>query len=830
MRPDLPTGTVTFLFTDIEGSTRLLHALGPAAYADALAEHRGALREAFAAHGGVEVDTQGDAFFVAFPTPQGAAAAAAEGTSALADGPIRVRMGLHTGAPTLAGEGYVGVDVHRGARVAALAHGGQVVLSPATAALLDGAQVRDLGLHRLKDFEGAIRLLQLGLDEFPPLRTHGSVELPTPATRFLGRERELFQAVSLVYERDPRVLTILGPGGTGKTRFGLELARLLADEADGGSVFVALAPLRDPELVLSTIGDRLGAAAGNVDAIATRIGRKRTHVLCDNVEHLLPAAARPLAELAAAAPELRLLTTSREPLHIQGEVELDLPPLAEQEAVALFLERAQAVRPDLREDAAVAVLCARLDRLPLALELAAARTKLLSPEALLARLGESLDLLQGTRDADERHATLRATIGWSHDLLDPDEQRLFRRLAVFRGGATLESAEAVCDADLDTLASLLDKSLVRRRTGRLGEERFWMLETIREFAVERLETSGEADEVRRRHAERMLGIARSTHLSEDDDEPFDFDTALAEREDLRAALDWSAAHDPVLGLEIAVELERLPGSARACRGRCSGSRSFSAAAPKPRRAYAPEHCARSRDARTKGVHSRSSIPPTRRVSACSPSSTTSAGWPRSGCASDPAPTSRTTSSVARSYVEDCERVARGRYRVVESQASLFLGRFAARAGDLGASEAYLLRSRALASSVGWGWWEAMGLTLLLDLAFRRGELEAAEQHGRAALTIYAAEESRVWAVNALCGVAQVTLARGDLERAGVLWGAASAEGESVPGWDARVATWGSALASESRPKFLAAADRGRELDFWDGVAIALGEADDQTEP
>ena len=381
----------------------------------------------------------------------------------------------------------MGIDVHRGARVAALAHGGQIVLSPATAALLDGHELRDLGVHRLKDFEGGTRLAQLGAGEFPPLRSPGSVDLPTPATRFLGREHELFEAVSLVYDRDPRMLTILGPGGTGKTRFALELCRLLAEDADGGTVFCPLAPLREPELVLTTIAERLGAGSADAASIAARVGDKRTHVLVDNVEHLLPHAASPLALLAEAAPSLRLVVTSREALRVRSEVELDLPPLAEREAVDLFLARAQAVRPDLEEGEAVRALCARLDRLPLALELAAARTKLLSPDALLERLGASLDLLKGARDVDERHATLRATIAWSYDLLSEDEQRLFGRLAVFRGGCTLESAERVCDADLDTLASLLDKSLVRRRTGRLGEERFWMLETIREFAREKLD-------------------------------------------------------------------------------------------------------------------------------------------------------------------------------------------------------------------------------------------------------------------------------------------------------------------------------------------------------
>jgi predicted ATPase len=494
----LPAGTVTFLFTDIEGSTRLLHEVGPARYAEALAEHRRIVREAAAAHGGVEVDTQGDAFFIAFPTPGGAAAAAQAARDGLAAGRIRVRMGLHTGAPTVTGEGYVGEDVHRGARIAALAHGDQILVSPATAALLEAEPLRDLGRHRLKDFDGAIPIYQLGEREFPPLLTPGSVELPAPATPFLGREQELFDAVSLVYERDPRVLTIVGPGGTGKTRFSIELARLLGDDADGGTVFVPLAPLRDPEFVLPAVADRLGASAPDPAAIAARIGERRTHVVCDNLEHLLPGAARALAELVAAVPGLRLFATSREALRIQGEAELDLPPLVRDEAVALFCERAQAVRPDVTRTDAVVQLCERLDGLPLAVELAAARTKLLAPEALLDRLSDRLDALKGTRDAEERHMTLRATIAWSYDLLDEHEQALYASLGMFRGGCTLETAELVCDADLDTLASLLDKSLLRRRTGRLGEERYWMLETIREFALERLRESWREDDLRRR--------------------------------------------------------------------------------------------------------------------------------------------------------------------------------------------------------------------------------------------------------------------------------------------------------------------------------------------
>ena len=416
-RPELPTGTVTFLFTDIEGSTRILHALGPTAYASALEQHRELLRDAFAAAGGVEVDTQGDAFFVAFPTAVGAAEAASAAHARLDGGPVSVRIGLHTGAPLATGEGYVGGDVHRGARIAALAHGRQTLLSAATAALLDGVELRDLGLHRLKDFDGATRVYQLGLGDFAPLRSPGSVDLPTPVTPFLGRERELLDAISLVLEEDPRIVTIVGTGGIGKTRFALELARLCADEADGGTVFVPLAPLRDPAHVLAAVADRLGAASADTAGIAARVGEKRTHVVVDNVEQLLPDAALTLASLAAAAPALRLLLTSREALRIQGEAQFDLPPMTEHDAVELFLARAHAVRPDIARTAAVVELCERLDQLPLAVELAAARTKLLSPEAQLERLGARLDLLRGTRDADRRHATLRATIAWSYDLL-----------------------------------------------------------------------------------------------------------------------------------------------------------------------------------------------------------------------------------------------------------------------------------------------------------------------------------------------------------------------------------------------------------------------------
>lgn len=826
MRNDLPKGTVTFLFTDVEGSTRLLHELGPKAYADALDEHRWLLRGAFAAEGGIEVDTQGDAFFVVFPTAKGAVAAALAARDALSGGPIRVRIGLHTGAPVLGTEGYVGVDVHRAARVTALAHGGQILASPTTVALLDGQGAADLGLHRLKDFEGATRLHQIGDGVFPPLRTPGSIDLPTPATRFLGRDRELFEAVSLAFERDPRVFTILGPGGTGKTRFAIELARLLAEDAEGGTVFVPLAPLRDADLVLPALADRLGAAAPDARAVSARVGDRRTHVVVDNLEHLLPAAARPLAELAEHVPALRLVVTSREALRIQGEAQFDLPPLVSSDAVALFCERAQAVRPDVSASRTVTELCERLDRLPLALELAAARTKLLTPELLLDRLGDRLDALKGTRDADERHATLRATIAWSYDLLDEADQRLFARLSVFRGGCTLEMAAAVCDADLDTLASLLDKSLVRRRTGRIGEERYWMLETIRAFALEQLAESSEETALRRRHAERMLEIARQAHLTEDDDEPFEQNVALAEREDLRAALDWTPEHDPELGLELAVALENLwsahapdegvrrlrelleQGVGAHRRLRARALRVLAGSAHQERDFDLADPCYEESLRLFTEIDDRRGMASVR----------TRLAYRAAGTGD---------LALARRLVDESQRDAEGSWPLIEAQNTALLGQIAREEDKLDEAEDLLQRGRELASVLQWAWWEANMCILLLDLALRRGDVDEAERQGRQALAIDVEQEHAISAMHAVAGLARTALARDELERAGVLWGAVSERGKGI--WGLVAHPWFDALDVEMRPSFAAAFERGRELDLWDAAAIALGD-DSQTVP
>src|SRR6059058_3474999 len=418
MRRRLPSATVTFLFTDVEGSTRLLHELGAEAYAEALAEHRRVLRKLFSAEGGVEVDTQGDAFLFVFADALAGVAAAAATNVALEPGPIQIRIGLHTGEPLLTGEGYVGEDVHLGARIAAAGHGGQVLLSAATRALLNGG-VTDLGEHRLKDFSEPVAIFQLGEERFPPLKTISNTNLPRPASSFVGREQETAEVADLV--RGHRFVTLSGPGGSGKTRLSIEEASELVGEFKAGVFWVSLATVRDPALVLETVAQTLAAK----DGLADEIGERELLLLLDNLEQVVEASAQ-LASLVEVCPNLHLLVTSRELLRVRGEVEYPVPPLAEPEAVTLFCERS-----GLDPDATTAELCLRLDNLPLAVELAAARTGVLTPPQILDRLAQRLDLLKGGRDAEARQHTLRATIEWSYELLAEPEQRLFARLSVF---------------------------------------------------------------------------------------------------------------------------------------------------------------------------------------------------------------------------------------------------------------------------------------------------------------------------------------------------------------------------------------------------------------
>jgi predicted ATPase/class 3 adenylate cyclase len=504
----LTRGTVTLLFTDIEGSTRMLQELGEEAYVRALEDHRRLLRVAFARHGGVEVEMQGDSFHFAFTDPCAAVLAATEARRALDHHPwerepIRVRIGIHTGEPLVTGRLYAGLDVHRAARVMSAGHGGQVLLSERTSSLVradlpEGLSLRDLGEHRLKDLSAPQRLYQLGEEEFPPLASLYQTNLPVPATPFLGRERELQEVSALLADESTRLLTLTGAGGSGKTRLAAQAAADVSELYPDGVFWVGLAALRELALVSSTIAQVLGAT----DELAAHVGSMRMLLLLDNLEHLMPAAPG-LARLLAACPNLNLLVTSREPLHLSGEREYAVLPLRERDAVSLFQERVRAAGLALATNGEVAEICRRLDHLPLAIELAAARVKVLPPALLLERLEQRLPLLTGgARDLPERQRTLRATLSWSYDLLVPQEQRLFARLAVFAGGCTLEAAEEVCGADLDTLQSLVEKSLLRHTDGR-----FWMLETIREFAGEWLQESDEAEATRRLHAGFFVELA-----------------------------------------------------------------------------------------------------------------------------------------------------------------------------------------------------------------------------------------------------------------------------------------------------------------------------------
>jgi predicted ATPase/class 3 adenylate cyclase len=539
-----PEGEVTLVFSDIEGSTRLLEELGADEYREALREHRRIVREAYGRYSGYEVDYEGDAFFFTFASARDAVSAVSEAMAGLEDGPIAIRVGIHTGTPILDPPKYVGMDVHFAARVMSSAHGGQVVLSAATVAAIDPSNsllqaLSELGEHRLKDIGEAVPLYQLGDGSFPPLKTISNTNLPRPASSFLGREIELAEVVARI-EQGARLVTLTGPGGTGKTRLAVEAAATLVPEYKAGVFWVGLASLRDPALVTETIAQTLGAK----DSLAEHVGERELLLLIDNLEQVIEAAPE-LSALLSTCPNLTLLVTSRELLRIQGEVEYPVPPLASPEAVALFCERSQ-----LEPSGEIAELCVRLDSLPLAVELAAARTKVLSPAQILERLSSRLDLLKGGRDADPRQQTLRATIEWSYDLLSPAERQLFARLSVFAGGCTLEAAEEVVDADVDTLQSLVEQSLLR-----LTNERYWMLETIREFAGERLEESGDVATVSERHVQWILGVAE---VAEDElmgSAATSWSARLgAEFENIRAAVEWSLGKDPSLVLRLIAAL------------------------------------------------------------------------------------------------------------------------------------------------------------------------------------------------------------------------------------------------------------------------------------
>jgi predicted ATPase/class 3 adenylate cyclase len=582
------TGTSTFLFTDIEGSTRLIQATGDG-YAALLDEHRSLITEAVEAHGGRVFGSEGDALFSAFPSATGALGAAANAQRGLAahewpDGAeIRVRIGIHSGEALLTGGDYVGLALHQVARVAAAAHGGQVLVSEATRRLAvplpNGLELRDLGERRLKDLAAPERLYQLlgrGLsDKFPPLRTLDTKQnnLPLQLTSFVGRDELAAARAALA---GTRLLTLTGPGGTGKTRLALQLAAEASDDFPDGVFFVALDSVRDPKLVPAVVGSTLGLAIGGLvdplDALVDHLRDRHVLLVLDNFEQVVDAATD-VGRLLRETPLIKVIVTTRIVLRISGEQEFPVPPLglppesstaltAEQaaryEAVRLFVERAMAVQPSfaLTDENAPAVveIVQRLDGLPLAIELAAARTRVLAVSAIRARLDQHLSLLTGgARDLPARQQTLRGAIDWSYELLGEPDRRLFERFSVHAGGAFLTEVDTVCGpADelgedvLDGLSSLAEKSLVKAGLDGHEDPRFAMLVTIRDYAHERLAASAEYEQLARRHAHTYLALVESVASELTGRRARELTDRLeTDHDNLRVALDWAVQRGEV---------------------------------------------------------------------------------------------------------------------------------------------------------------------------------------------------------------------------------------------------------------------------------------------
>ncbi|MEA2460496.1 MAG: hypothetical protein QOH90_673 [Actinomycetota bacterium] len=811
---NLPSGTVTFLFTDIEGSTRLLEELGPDRYAAALAEHRSQVRAAFAAHLGVEVDTQGDAFFVAFPDAREAAAGAIEAQAALAGGPIGVRMALHTGRPTVTEEGYVGVDVHRAARICATAHGGQVVVSATTRTALGDTEIMDLGLHRLKDLGQPEKLFQLGTEKFPPLRSLNATNLPAQQGDLVGREADVAALTRVLRAGESRIVTLTGAGGSGKTRLALQIAAELVDEFKDGVFWVSLASVTDPTLVLPTVSAELGA---KVD-LTEHIDERRMLLLLDNLEQVLDAAPL-ISDLLRACPNLCVLVTSRIPLRIQGEVEYGLAPLPIDDAVSLFQQRARGNS----SASVVAEICLRVDCLPLAVELAAARTTLFSPEELLERLSQRLPLLTGgRRDAPERQRTLRATIEWSYELLDEEEKKLLQDVSIFAGSFDVRGAEVVADAALDTLQSLVEKSLLQR----WGSGRLRMLQTVQEFAGEELADAGRYDDVRQRHARYMLDVATSANLSSDSAGPQRNDLLEPEVPNVRAALQGCLENDETedaLRLMVALEHfwvgtlpfeaiswferlmssdEELPPRLKAQVFRSWGGIVFITGRFEEGKAIYEKALAiyeRIDDEQgIAGILHRLVIP-----------------LVLNGDTQEARAFNDRAHEISKRY-DDLKAIAVS----VGSEAGI---EFSEGNDELGLS---LLRESAkLSEECGFHWWRAGNLGSLVENLYRLKRLDEAESTCREAIALAHAIKERQWTIFDLALMARIWAHTDRLEDAGRLWGGIETEEARAPigQWESEKHEYSSDLPLEL-PEFERGREHGRKFSLDELVELATATA------
>jgi predicted ATPase/DNA-binding SARP family transcriptional activator len=678
-----------------------------------------------------------------------------------------------------------------------------------------GAELRELQRQILRHDPALVRA--------PRLADTARPSIPAPPNPLVGRERELAELAELLRRDDVRLVVLTGAGGSGKTRLGLEAARRTAGSFANGAALVELAPVHDPELVVGAVLGSLGIEWVGSDPLATLVAAvtgRELLLLLDNFEHVRDAGPL-LVELLARAPRLTLLVTSRVVLHVSGERVYPVEPLGDEAAVELFLARASESGVTFPGDdvrSTIRSICGRLDGLPLAIELAAGRIRALTPVELLAALERRLPLLtRGPRDLPARQQTLRSTLEWSVDLLDDLERRDLARLAVFAGGCTVEYAQIVCETTLERLSSLVDHNLIRRAVTPQGS-RFSMLETIRELMSEALEATGEADVVRRRHGELMLTIVRGAHLSEDDDDPFDQFVALGERDDIRAALDWAAGADVVLGLELASALENFWGAHAPAEGvrRIGDLLDTPEDIPPRLRARALRNLAGA-------AHQVHAFDVADAAYEESLRICTELGDDRGAALVRMRlayrARERGDTDLARALLDELQRETGGRYRIVDAQGTLLRAYLALGEGSLAEAEVLLDRSYELASGLRWAWWETVVGTARLAVALQRGDLAGAERHGRSTLALEVEEEYGLSALQTITGLARVALARDDLERAGLLWGAISQQAGGMLG--PRAVPWRDELRAETRPAFRDALDRGRELELWDAAAVAL---------